>query len=90
LLSSLLHSLESYIYEFDELGKISKITAGSGDEASYTYDSLNQLNTESIIQGSTTTSVAYEYDNHGDMTKRAVTVMVDGVVFRSQGVYLHL
>jgi len=78
LLSALEHSLESYTYEFDELGNITKITEGNGNEANYTYDSLNQLKTEGITQGSAVTSVAYEYDSHGNMTGRTETVQVSG------------
>ena len=78
LLSALEHSLESYTYEFDELGNITKITEGNGNEANYTYDSLNQLKTEGVTQGSAVTSVAYEYDIHGNMTGRTETVQVSG------------
>jgi RHS repeat-associated protein len=70
LLSSLRHSLESYTYEFDVLGNITKITAGSGDEASYTYDSLNQLKTESITENGVTRTISYAYDSHGNMTSK--------------------
>jgi len=51
-------------------GNITRITTGNGDEASYTYDSLNQLTTESITEGGITRAISYDYDSHGNMTSR--------------------
>jgi len=70
LLENYQHDKETYTYEFDVKGNITKITAGSGDEASYTYDSLNQLTSESITEDGITRTISYEYDSHGNMTKR--------------------
>jgi YD repeat-containing protein len=75
LLSALEHNLESYTYEYDELGNITKITDWNGNEANYTYDSLNQLKTENR---NTATSVAYAYDSHGNMISRTETVQGSG------------
>ncbi len=73
LLGALEHNLESYTYEYDAKGNITKITEGNGHEAAYTYDSLNQLKTETRNTG---TSVAYAYDSHGNMTSRTKTIQV--------------
>jgi RHS repeat-associated protein len=73
LLGTLEHNLESYTYEYDAKGNITKITEGDGNEAAYTYDSLNQLKTENR---NTATSVAYAYDSHGNMISRTETVQV--------------
>ena len=50
LLGTLEHNLESYTYEYDAKGNITKITEGDGNEANYTYDSLNQLTRESKLR----------------------------------------
>ncbi len=70
LLAGYQHDKETYTYEFDNNGNITRITTGSGAEASYTYDSLNQLRTETITKDGITRVIAYEYDSHGNMVKR--------------------
>ena len=73
LLGALRHSLDSYAYEYDLNGNITKITRGNGDEAQYAYDSLNQLVRETLERGGITTRVEYQYDRQGNLTTRRAT-----------------
>ena len=53
-------------YEYDGLGRITKVTAGSGEVTTYAYDGCDQLESITYPDGK---SVRYEYDKNDNLTK---------------------
>ena len=53
-------------YEYDGLGRITKVTAGSGEATTYAYDGCDQLESITYPDGK---SVRYEYDKNDNLTK---------------------
>ncbi len=53
-------------YEYDKLGRITKVTNGSEKVVTYTYDTCDNLASIGYPDG---TSVYYEYDLNGKLTK---------------------
>lgn len=53
-------------YEYDGLGRIVKVTDGSGKEVSYTYDKADNLQNITYPDG---TEVSYEYDLNDNLVK---------------------
>ena len=53
-------------YEYDGLGRITKVTTGSGEVTSYRYDGCDQLAAITYPDGKT---VSYEYDKNDNLTR---------------------
>jgi RHS repeat-associated protein len=66
----------SYDHEGNETGK----TNTSGEVWSYSYDNKNELIQAVDVNGSTTTTVSYEYDAFGNRIQEAVSVSTTTVV----------
>ena len=77
LLSSMSNGTESWSYEYDNVGNITKITSGT-KVITYQYDELNQLIREN--NGILGTTVLYTYDAGGNMTSRKTYAYTEGAV----------
>lgn len=75
LLSSMSNGTDSWSYEYDNAGNITKITSGA-KSISYVYDELNQLIREN--NGVLGTTVLYTYDIAGNMTTRKTYAYTTG------------
>lgn len=53
-------------YEYDGLGRITKVTTGSGEVTQYAYDGSDQLESITYPDGK---KVSYEYDKNDNLTK---------------------
>ncbi|MFR5631463.1 MAG: DNRLRE domain-containing protein [Monoglobales bacterium] len=53
-------------YEYDGLGRITKVTTGSGEVTEYRYDGCDQLESITYADGK---KVSYEYDKNDNLTK---------------------
>ena len=53
-------------YEYDGLGRITKVTTGSGEVTTYAYDGCDQLESITYPDGK---RVRYEYDKNDNLTK---------------------
>ena len=77
LLSAMSNGIESWSYEYDNVGNITKITSGT-KVITYQYDELNQLIREN--NGVLGTTVLYAYDAGGNMTSRKTYAYTEGAV----------
>ncbi len=77
LLSEMSNGTESWSYEYDNVGNITKITSGT-KVITYQYDELNQLIREN--NGVLGTTVLYTYDAGGNMTSRKTYAYTEGTV----------
>ena len=77
LLSAMSNGTESWSYEYDNVGNITKITSGT-KVITYQYDELNQLIREN--NGVLGTTVLYTYDAGGNMTYRKTYAYTEGAV----------
>ena len=77
LLSAMSNGTESWSYEYDNVGNITKITSGT-KVIIYQYDELNQLIREN--NGVLGTTVLYTYDAGGNMTSRKTYAYTEGAV----------
>ena len=77
LLSEMSNGTESWSYEYDNVGNITKITSGT-KVITYQYDELNQLIREN--NGVLGTTVLYTYDAGGNMTSRKTYAYTEGAV----------
>ena len=77
LLSAMSNGTESWSYEYDNVGNITKITSGT-KVITYQYDELNQLIREN--NGILGTTVLYAYDAGGNMTSRKTYAYTEGAV----------
>ena len=77
LLSAMSNGTESWSYEYDNVGNITKITSGT-KVITYQYDELNQLIREN--NGVLGTTVLYAYDAGGNMTSRKTYAYTEGAV----------
>ena len=77
LLSAMSNGTESWSYEYDNVGNITKITSGT-KVITYQYDELNQLIREN--NGILGTTVLYTYDAGGNMTSRKTYAYTEGAV----------
>ena len=77
LLSAMSNGIESWSYEYDNVGNITKITSGT-KVITYQYDELNQLIREN--NGVLGTTVLYTYDAGGNMTSRKTYAYTEGAV----------
>ena len=77
LLSAMSNGTESWSYEYDNVGNITKITSGT-KVITYQYDELNQLIREN--NGVLGTTVLYTYDAGGNMTSRKTYAYTEGAV----------
>ena len=68
---------ESWSYEYDNVGNITKITSGT-KVITYQYDELNQLIREN--NGVLGTTVLYTYDAGGNMTSRKTYDYTEGTL----------
>ena len=75
LLSAMSNGTESWSYEYDNVGNITKITSGT-KVITYQYDELNQLIREN--NGVLGTTVLYTYDAGGNMTSRKTYAYTEG------------
>ena len=75
LLSAMSNGTESWRYEYDNVGNITKITSGT-KVITYQYDELNQLIREN--NGVLGTTVLYTYDAGGNMTSRKTYAYTEG------------
>ena len=75
LLSAMSNGTESWSYEYDNVGNITKITSGT-KVIIYQYDELNQLIREN--NGVLGTTVLYTYDAGGNMTSRKTYAYTEG------------
>ena len=75
LLSAMSNGTESWSYEYDNVGNITKITYGT-KVITYQYDELNQLIREN--NGVLGTTVLYTYDAGGNMTSRKTYAYTEG------------
>ena len=75
LLSAMSNGIESWSYEYDNVGNITKITSGT-KVIIYQYDELNQLIREN--NGVLGTTVLYTYDAGGNMTSRKTYAYTEG------------
>ena len=71
------NGIESWSYEYDNVGNITKITSGT-KVITYQYDELNQLIREN--NGVLGTTVLYTYDAGGNMTSRKTYAYTEGAV----------
>ena len=77
LLSAMSNGTESWSYEYDNVGNITKITYGT-KVITYQYDELNQLIREN--NGVLGITVLYTYDAGGNMTSRKTYAYTEGAV----------
>ena len=77
LLSAMSNGTESWSYEYDNVGNITKITSGT-KVITYQYDELNQLIREN--NGVLGTTVLYTYDAGGNMTSRKTYAYTEGTL----------
>ncbi len=77
LLSAMSNGTESWSYEYDNVGNITKITSGT-KVITYQYDELNQLIREN--NGVLGITVLYAYDAGGNMTSRKTYAYTEGAV----------
>ena len=77
LLSAMSNGTESWSYEYDNVGNITKITSGT-KVITYQYDELNQLIREN--NGVLGTTVLYTYDAGGNMTSRKTYDYTEGTL----------
>ena len=77
LLSAMSNGTESWRYEYDNVGNITKITSGT-KVITYQYDELNQLIREN--NGVLGITVLYAYDAGGNMTSRKTYAYTEGAV----------
>ena len=77
LLSAMSNGTESWSYEYDNVGNITKITSGT-KVITYQYDELNQLIREN--NGVLGITVLYTYDAGGNMTSRKTYAYTEGAV----------
>ena len=77
LLSAMSNGIESWSYEYDNVGNITKITSGT-KVITYQYDELNQLIREN--NGVLGITVLYAYDAGGNMTSRKTYAYTEGAV----------
>ena len=77
LLSATSNGTESWRYEYDNVGNITKITSGT-KVITYQYDELNQLIREN--NGVLGTTVLYTYDAGGNMTSRKTYDYTEGTL----------
>ena len=77
LLSAMSNGTDSWSYEYDNVGNITKITSGT-KVITYQYDELNQLIREN--NGILGTTVLYAYDAGGNMTSRKTYAYTEGAV----------
>ena len=77
LLSAMSNGTDSWSYEYDNVGNITKITSGT-KVITYQYDELNQLIREN--NGVLGTTVLYAYDAGGNMTSRKTYAYTEGAV----------
>ena len=75
LLSAMSNGTESWSYEYDNVGNITKITSGT-KVITYQYDELNQLIREN--NGVLGTTVLYTYDAGGNLTARKTYAYTEG------------
>ncbi len=75
LLSAMSNGTESWSYEYDNVGNITKITSGT-KVITYQYDELNQLIREN--NGVLGITVLYAYDAGGNMTSRKTYAYTEG------------
>ena len=75
LLSAMSNGIESWSYEYDNVGNITKITSGT-KVITYQYDELNQLIREN--NGVLGITVLYAYDAGGNMTSRKTYAYTEG------------
>ena len=75
LLSAMSNGTESWRYEYDNVGNITKLTSGT-KVITYQYDELNQLIREN--NGVLGTTVLYTYDAGGNMTSRKTYAYTEG------------
>ena len=75
LLSAMSNGTDSWSYEYDNVGNITKITSGT-KVITYQYDELNQLLREN--NGVLGTTVLYTYDAGGNMTSRKTYAYTEG------------
>ena len=75
LLSAMSNGTESWSYEYDNVGNITKLTSGT-KVITYQYDELNQLIREN--NGVLGTTVLYTYDAGGNMTSRKTYAYTEG------------
>jgi RHS repeat-associated protein len=61
-------------YEYDDFGRMTTLTRGNNVTTKYTFTSTDQIKTETTKNGDTVVlDAAYEYDTHGNLTKRVDT-----------------
>jgi RHS repeat-associated protein len=61
-------------YEYDDFGRMTTLTRGNTVITKYTFTSADQIRTETTKNGDTIIlDAAYEYDTHGNLTKRVNT-----------------
>ena len=77
LLSAMSNGTESWSYEYDNVGNITKITSGT-KVITYQYDELNQLIREN--NGVLGTTVLYTYDAGGNITSRKTYDYTEGTL----------
>ena len=77
LLSAMSNGTESWSYEYDNVGNITKLTSGT-KVITYQYDELNQLIREN--NGVLGTTVLYTYDAGGNMTSRKTYDYTEGTL----------
>ena len=77
LLSAMSNGTESWSYEYDNVGNITKITSGT-KVITYQYDELNELIREN--NGVLGITVLYAYDAGGNMTSRKTYAYTEGAV----------
>ena len=75
LLSAMSNGTDSWSYEYDNVGNITKLTSGT-KVITYQYDELNQLIREN--NGVLGTTVLYTYDAGGNMTSRKTYAYTEG------------
>ncbi|GGT55688.1 LamG-like jellyroll fold domain-containing protein [Streptomyces purpureus] len=59
-------------YGYDASGALEKVTYGAGQSRTYTYDSLGQIDTDTVKNsaGATLSSIDYGYDDEGRLTSK--------------------
>ena len=77
LLSAMSNGTDSWSYEYDNVGNITKITSGT-KVITYQYDELNELIREN--NGVLGTTVLYTYDAGGNMTSRKTYDYTEGTL----------
>jgi RHS repeat-associated protein len=61
-------------YEYDTLGRVTKLTRGNGVTTEYTFTSADQIKHETTRHaGTIILDAAYEYDTHGNLIKQRDT-----------------